>query len=52
MKKTKLFGTRIIENVPVPRTPDIVMLEDYDGLSKIKFKEGDLLDARSIRRVL
>ena len=52
MKKTKLFGTRIIENVPVPRTPDIVMLEDYEGLSKIKFKEGDLLDARSIRRVL
>lgn len=37
MKKTKLFGTRIIENIQVPRTPNIIMFDNYDSVNNMKF---------------
>lgn len=52
MKKTKLFGTRIIENIQVPRTPKIIMFDNYDSISNMKFDEGDLLDANSIKKII
>ena len=52
MKKTKLFGTRIIENIQVPRTPKVIMFDNYDSISNMKFDEGDLLDANSIKKII
>lgn len=52
MKKTKLFGTRIIENIQVPRTPNIIMFDNYDSISNMKFDQGDLLDANSIKKII
>ena len=52
MKKTKLFGTRIIENIQVPRTPKVVMFDNCDSISNTKFDEGDLLDANSIKKII
>lgn len=49
MKQSKLFGTKLIENIKVPRIPSIIMLNKYEGLSDIHFEEGDLLDANSIK---
>ena len=52
MKKTKLFGTRIIENIQVPRTPNIIMFDSYDSINNMKFDKGDLLDAGSIKKII
>ena len=52
MKKTKLFGTRIIENIQVPRTPNIIMFDNYDSVDNKKFDQGDLLDANSIKKII
>ena len=52
MKKTKLFGTRIIENVQVPCTPKVIMFNSCDSISNTKFDEGDLLDANSIKKII
>ena len=52
MKKAKLFGTRIIENIQVPRTPNIIMFNSCDSISNTKFDEGDLLDANSIKKII
>ena len=49
MNKSKLFGTKLIENVKVPKIPSIIILNKYEGLSNIDFEEGDLLDANSIK---
>lgn len=49
MKQSKLFGTRLIENVKVPKIPSVIILNQYEGLSNIDFEEGDLLDANSIK---
>ena len=32
MKQSKLFGTKLIENIKVPRIPSIIMLNKYEGL--------------------
>ena len=52
MKKTKLFGTRIIENIQVPRTPNIIMFDSCDSINNMKFDKGDLLDAGSIKKII
>ena len=52
MKKAKLFGTRIIENIQVPRTPNIIMFDNYDSVDNKKFDQGDLLDANSIKKII
>ena len=49
MNKSKLFGTKLIENVKVPKIPSVIILNKYEGLSNIDFEEGDLLDANSIK---
>lgn len=49
MKRSKLFGTKLIENIKVPKIPSIIQLNKYEGLSNINFEEGDLLDANSIK---
>lgn len=49
MNKSKLFGTKLIENVKVPKIPSVIILNKYEGLSNINFEEGDLLDANSIK---
>ena len=52
MKKSKLFGTRLVENVLVPRTPNIIILNEYDKPHERRFEEGDILDANSIKEFL
>lgn len=49
MNKSKLFGTKLIENVKVPKIPSVIILNKYEDLSNIDFEEGDLLDANSIK---
>ena len=49
MNKSKLFGTKLIENVKVPKIPSVIILNKYEGRSNIDFEEGDLLDANSIK---
>ena len=49
MNKSKLFGTKLIENIKVPKIPSVIMLNKYEGLSDIRFEEGDILDANSIK---
>lgn len=52
MKKSKLLGTRLVENIRVPHIPRVIMLDSSDDINKIKVEEGDLLDTYSIRNVL
>ena len=51
MKKSKLFGSRLVENVFLPKTPKVIMLADYDSINQ-HFEEGDILDANSVKRML
>ena len=52
MKKSKLLGTRLVENIKVPHIPRVIMLDSSDDINKIKVEEGDLLDTYSIRNVI
>lgn len=52
MKKSKLFGSRLVENVFNPKTPRVIMFSDSDSITRQVFEEGDLLDANSIRKIL
>ena len=52
MKKSKLFGSRLVENVFSPKTPKVIMFSDSDSITRQVFEEGDLLDANSIRKIL
>jgi len=52
MKKSKLFGSRLVENVFNPKTPRIIMFSDSDSITRQVFEEGDILDANSIRKIL
>lgn len=51
MKKTKLFGTRIIDNIDIPRTPKVVMLQRGEHIGAHEFEDGDILDANSIKLI-
>jgi hypothetical protein len=32
MKKSKLFGSRLVENIFLPRTPKVIMLANNDDV--------------------
>lgn len=49
MKKSKLFGTKLLEDIDYPKIPSVIMLDKYESLPSIKFEKGDLLDANSIK---
>lgn len=52
MKKTKLFGTRIIDNIDIPRTPKVIMLQRGEYINNHQFEDGDMFDANSIKRIV
>lgn len=52
MKKSRLLGTRLVENIRVPHIPNVIMLDSSDDINRIRVEEGDLLDTYSIRNVL
>lgn len=52
MKKSKLFGTRIINNIQVPRTPNVIMFDSSDSLNTHYLEEGDIFDAPTIKKIL
>ena len=52
MKKTKLIGSRIIDNVDVPKIPNIIILNDDENLNEVVVEEGDLFDADSVRKAI
>lgn len=52
MKKSKLFGSRLVENVFSPKTPRVIMFSDSDSITRQVFEDGDILDANSIRKIL
>lgn len=47
MKKTKLIGARILDNVKYPRIPNIILFTQDDDINNASIEEGDLLDAKS-----
>lgn len=49
MKKTKLLGSKLIENINYPRIPNVCMFNNPNDVYDTKFEEGDLLDASSVR---
>lgn len=52
MKKSKLFGSRLVENIFLPRTPKVIMLANNDDVRSWHFEEGDILDANSIKKTI
>lgn len=52
MKQSKLLGTKLVDNVKVPRIPSVIMLTGYENLDNLKFEDGDLLDANSVKRYI
>ena len=51
MKKTKLLGSKLIENINYPRIPNICIFNNPNDVYDAKFEEGDLLDANSIKQI-
>lgn len=49
MKKTKLLGSKLIENINYQRIPNVCMFNNPNDVYDAKFEEGDLLDASSVR---
>lgn len=49
MKKIKLLGSKLVDNVEYPRIPNICIFNKFDSVFNTKFEEGDILDANSIR---
>lgn len=49
MNLSKLYGSRLLDNIKVPKIPSVILLDGNENLSAIKFQEGDLLDANSIK---
>ena len=52
MKKTKLLGSKLIENINYPRIPNVCIFNNPNDVYDAKFEEGDLLDANSIKDLL
>lgn len=51
MKKTKLLGSKLIENINYPRIPNVCIFNNPNDVYDAKFEEGDLLDANSIKQI-
>lgn len=49
MKKIKLLGSKLVDNVEYPRIPNMCIFNKFDSVFNTKFEEGDILDANSIR---
>lgn len=49
MKKTKLLGSKLIENINYPRIPNVCIFNNSNDVYDAKFEDGDLLDASSVR---
>ncbi len=49
MKKTKLLGSKLIENINYQRIPNVCIFNNPNDVYDAKFEEGDLLDASSVR---
>ena len=51
MKKTKLLGSKLIENINYQRIPNVCIFNNPNDVYDAKFEEGDLLDANSIKQI-
>lgn len=49
MKKIKLLGSKLINDIKYPRIPNVCMFDEFDNALNANFEEGDILDANSIR---
>lgn len=49
MKKIKLLGSKLINDIKYPRIPNVCMFDKFDNALNANFEEGDILDANSIR---
>lgn len=52
MKKTKLIGSRIVDNVSIPKIPNVIILNDGENLNEVVVEEGDLFDANSVKKAI
>ena len=50
MKKSKLYGSRLIEDNKQTITPELVTLESTDDVTNLTFDRGNILDAASIKQ--
>ena len=51
MKKTKLLGSKLIENINYQKIPNVCIFNNPNDVYDAKFEEGDLLDANSIKQI-
>ena len=52
MKRLKLFGSKILSDHDGVRIPEIITLDENEDLTKVFIKNGDLLDANSIKSII
>ena len=52
MKKLRLFGSNILSDHSGMRIPEIITLDENEDLNKVFVKDGDLLDANSIKSII
>lgn len=52
MKKTKLFGSKLISGVNVPKIPNVIILEEQDSIKNITIDKGDLFDADTVKKAI
>lgn len=52
MKKLRLFGSKILSDHSGMRIPEIITLDENEDLNKVFVKDGDLLDANSIKSII
>ena len=50
MKKSKLYGSRLIEDNEQTITPELVTLESIDDVTNLTFDRGNILDASSVKQ--
>lgn len=50
MKKSKLYGSRLIEDNEQTITPELVTLESTDNVTNLTFDRGNILDAASVKQ--
>ena len=50
MKKSKLYGSRLIEDNEQTITPELVTLDSIDDVTNLTFDRGNILDASSVKQ--
>ena len=50
MQKSKIYGSRLIEDDEKPIVPELITLTSEDDVSTLTFDKGAILDANSVSK--